>query len=79
MQIFLSIVVPLCTLAFAAGSIGGEREDRTLLFILVRPLPRWAVLASQGGRHVAAGAGRHLRKLVHLLPNKWRGRPRGLG
>ena len=47
MQIYLSIVVPLCTLAFAAGSIGGEREDRTLLFILVRPLPRWAVLLAK--------------------------------
>jgi ABC-2 type transport system permease protein len=46
-EIYLSIVVPLCTLAFAAGSIGGEREDRTLLFILVRPLARWAVLLAK--------------------------------
>lgn len=47
MQIYLSLVVPLCTLAFAAGSIGSEREDRTLLFILVRPLARWAVLLAK--------------------------------
>jgi ABC-2 type transport system permease protein len=46
-EIYLSLVVPLCTLAFAAGSIGGEREDRTLLFILVRPLARWAVLLAK--------------------------------
>lgn len=46
-ETYLSFVVPLCTLSFAAGSIGGEREDRTLLFILVRPLARWAILLAK--------------------------------
>ena len=44
MQVYVTIVLPLCTLAFSAGSIGGDREDRTLLFVLVRPLSRPAIL-----------------------------------
>lgn len=46
-QVYASIVVPLCTLAFAAASIGGDREDRTLLFILVRPIARPLVLLAK--------------------------------
>ncbi len=43
---FLSIVVPLCALGLGTAGIGGDREDRTLLFILVRPIPRaFVVLA----------------------------------
>ena len=47
MQVYVSIVLPLCTLAFSAGSIGGDREDRTLLFVLVRPLARPAILLAK--------------------------------
>jgi ABC-2 type transport system permease protein len=47
MQVYLSLVLPLCTLAFAAGGIGGDREDRTLLFVLIRPLPRPAILLAK--------------------------------
>jgi ABC-type transport system involved in multi-copper enzyme maturation permease subunit len=47
MQVYVSIVLPLCTLAFSAGSIGGDREDRTLLFVLVRPLSRPAILLAK--------------------------------
>lgn len=37
---FSLLVIPLCALTYATTSIGGDREDRTLLFLLVRPLPR---------------------------------------
>lgn len=37
---FASFIVPVCALAYATTSIGGDREDRTLLFLLVRPVPR---------------------------------------
>ena len=37
---FASFVVPICAVAYATASIGGDREDRTLLFLLVRPVPR---------------------------------------
>lgn len=37
---FSLLVIPLCALTYATTSIGGDREDRTLLFLLVRPVPR---------------------------------------
>lgn len=37
---FTSFLVPICALAYATVSIGGDREDRTLLFLLIRPVPR---------------------------------------
>ena len=38
--IFAPFIVPVCTLAYATASIGGDREDRTLVFLLMRPIPR---------------------------------------
>ncbi len=43
-QLFTLFLLPICALAFATTSIGGDREDRTLLFLLVRPIPRWLIL-----------------------------------
>jgi len=43
-HVFLSFLVPICALAFGTTSIGADREDGTLLFLLVRPVPRWLVL-----------------------------------
>ena len=43
-NVFASFIVPICALAYATTSIGGDREDRTLLFLLVRPVPRWLIL-----------------------------------
>jgi len=40
MLVFASFVVPICAVAYGTASIGGDREDRTLLFLLVRPVPR---------------------------------------
>jgi len=40
---FLAFLLPLLTLAYASGAVGSEREGRTLLWLLTRPLPRWAV------------------------------------
>ncbi|OWK45370.1 ABC transporter permease subunit [Fimbriiglobus ruber] len=39
----LGFLMPLFTLAFASAAIGSEREGRTLIWLLTRPLPRWAV------------------------------------
>jgi ABC-type transport system involved in multi-copper enzyme maturation permease subunit len=41
--LYLGVVLPLFTLAFASGALGGEREGRTLIWLTTRPLPRWAV------------------------------------
>ncbi len=40
---FLSFLLPLFTLAYASGAMGAERESRTLIWLLTRPLPRWAI------------------------------------
>lgn len=46
-RIFTLALLPLCALAYATSSIGGDREDRTLLFLLVRPIPRWSILLAK--------------------------------
>jgi ABC-2 type transport system permease protein len=45
--IFASFVVPICALAFGTAGIGGDREDRTLVFLLVRPIPRTLILLAK--------------------------------
>ncbi len=45
--VFASFVVPICALAFGTASVGGDREDRTLVFLLVRPIPRWLILLAK--------------------------------
>ena len=45
--VFASFVVPICALAFGTASIGGDREDKTLVFLLVRPIPRALVLLAK--------------------------------
>lgn len=45
--VFASFVTPICALAFGATSIGGDREDRTLVFLLMRPIPRGLVLLAK--------------------------------
>jgi ABC-2 type transport system permease protein len=43
-RLFMSFILPLVALAYGTASVGGDREDRTLLFILVRPIPRSLVV-----------------------------------
>lgn len=45
--VFGSFLIPLAALAFGTTSVGGDREDRTLLFLLIRPLPRWLILSAK--------------------------------
>lgn len=49
----LTFLLPVWSLAFATEAIGGEREGRGLIWLLSRPLPRWAI---------------YLAKFVALLP-----------
>jgi ABC-type transport system involved in multi-copper enzyme maturation permease subunit len=41
--LFFTFLMPLLCLAYATGSLGAERESRTLLWLVSRPLPRWAL------------------------------------
>jgi ABC-type transport system involved in multi-copper enzyme maturation permease subunit len=45
--IFASFLVPICAIAYGATSLGGDREDRTLVFLLVRPVPRPLLLLAK--------------------------------
>jgi len=39
----LNFLLPLWSLSFATESIGGDRENRNLIWLLTRPLPRWSI------------------------------------
>jgi ABC-2 type transport system permease protein len=41
--VFTTFLLPLLSLSFATEAIGREREDRNLLWLLTRPLPRPAI------------------------------------
>jgi ABC-type transport system involved in multi-copper enzyme maturation permease subunit len=45
--VFASFVVPICAVGYGTASVGGDREDRTLLFLLVRPIPRPLILLAK--------------------------------
>lgn len=44
---FASFLLPICALAYGTTSVGGDREDRTLLFLLIRPVPRLLILLAK--------------------------------
>jgi ABC-2 type transport system permease protein len=56
-SIFLSIVIPLCAVAFGTSGLASEREDRTLMLILMRPIPRPLVLAARWLASLPLGLG----------------------
>ncbi|MFO0808294.1 MAG: ABC transporter permease [Gemmataceae bacterium] len=41
--VYLGFLLPLFSLAFATDAIGGEREARTTVWLVSRPLPRWSI------------------------------------
>ena len=79
---YLTFLLPLFSLAFASGAMGTEREGRTLIWLLTRPLPRgavylakflgvlpWCLLASVGGLVVLGLAGDELGR--HAIRVYW--------
>jgi ABC-type Na+ efflux pump permease subunit len=42
-SLFVSFLLPLWSLSFATEAVGGEREARSLVWLLTRPLPRWSI------------------------------------
>jgi ABC-2 type transport system permease protein len=41
--IFATFLLPLWCLSFATEGLGREREARNLIWLLIRPLPRWSI------------------------------------
>ena len=42
-KLYLVFLLPLWCLSFATEAFGGDRESQSLLWLLTRPLPRWAI------------------------------------
>jgi ABC-type transport system involved in multi-copper enzyme maturation permease subunit len=40
---YLGFLLPLFTLAYASGAIGADREARSMIWLMTRPIPRWAI------------------------------------
>jgi ABC-type transport system involved in multi-copper enzyme maturation permease subunit len=39
-SVFLKFLMPICSMSFATEALGGERETRSLVWLLTRPMPR---------------------------------------
>lgn len=38
--IYIAFLMPVLAICYGASSVGGEREDRTLIYLLITPIPR---------------------------------------
>ena len=45
--ILVAGILPLVTMALATSSFGNELEDKTLSYIMLKPLPRWKIALSK--------------------------------
>lgn len=46
-NVVYSIVAPVVALVFAAATLGSEVEDGTIVYLLMKPTPRWQIVASK--------------------------------
>jgi len=46
-NLVLTVVVPVTALVFAAAALGSELEDGTIVYLLLKPVPRWQIVASK--------------------------------
>ena len=44
---YVAFLVPVLAICYGASAIGGEREDRTLIYLLITPIPRPLVYLSK--------------------------------
>lgn len=42
-NLFGSFIFPMLMLSFGTGALGDDREEKTLVYALTRPLPRWGI------------------------------------
>jgi len=43
-QLFASLTLPLAALLLSTATLGDEIEDQTLVYLLLKPIPRWRVV-----------------------------------
>jgi len=46
-DVVVGTLLPLAALLFGSTAFGGELDDGTLVYLLLKPVPRWKVLASK--------------------------------
>jgi ABC-2 type transport system permease protein len=46
-EIVIGTLLPLAALIFGIAAFGGEVEDGTLIYLLVKPVPRWRIVVSK--------------------------------
>ena len=46
--ISITILLPLVAILFGSGAFGAEIDDGTIVYLLAKPLSRWAVVAGTG-------------------------------
>jgi ABC-2 type transport system permease protein len=51
---YLRALVPVAAVAFAVGLVSDEADGGTLLYLLTRPVPRWAILVGKLGAYLVA-------------------------
>jgi ABC-2 type transport system permease protein len=43
----LAVILPLAAVLFGTGAFGAESDDGTILYLLAKPIPRWAIVAAK--------------------------------
>jgi ABC-2 type transport system permease protein len=46
-EIVIGVILPITALVFGTSAFGGEMDDGTLIYLMVKPLPRWQVMLSK--------------------------------
>jgi ABC-2 type transport system permease protein len=52
----LGVLIPVVALVFASASLGDLREDRTLVYLWLRPMDRWPVVVAAAAASVTIAA-----------------------
>ena len=47
LTLFVSVLAPIFSLSYGTAGIASDREERTLVYLLVAPLPRWLVFVAK--------------------------------
>jgi ABC-type transport system involved in multi-copper enzyme maturation permease subunit len=54
---FIAFLMPVFAICYGASAVGGEREDRTLIYLLIASIPRWIVLIVKATAAMILSAG----------------------
>src|SRR3954452_21366458 len=46
-QLIIGTLLPLAAAVFGTTAFGGEVDDGTLVYLLVKPIPRWRIVLSK--------------------------------